>query len=324
MREIVLDTETTGLDADNGDRIVDIGCVELENHQPTGKTFQVYINPMRSISEEVVQIHGLTEEFLSDKPIFEEIADDFLAFVGENTPLVIHNAAFDIKFLNYELQACNKPILSENRVIDTLLIARKKFPGAKNNLDALCKRYEVDPSRRTVHGALLDSELLAEVYLELITTRELNFSKNEKNNKNQQLILNTQNVSRETFPYRTWKISENEMQYESCRFVFCEFRVSSCQDLSPRCRPVCRAERRQESRRHWLRNGLDSRRSSFLSRVRALAVSRRVGLGRLTSVSSGRSAESLVSSTVTSVRITMISDIGNDRRRVIIGLRARV
>ena len=180
MREIVLDTETTGLDADNGDRIVDIGCVELENHQPTGKTFQVYINPMRSISEEVVRIHGLTEEFLSDKPTFEEIADDFLAFVGENTPLVIHNAAFDIKFLNMELKRCNRPLLSQNRVIDTLIIAKNKFPGSRVNLDVLCKKFNVDASKRTVHGALLDSELLAEVYLELITDRELVFSSNKQ------------------------------------------------------------------------------------------------------------------------------------------------
>ncbi len=210
MREIVLDTETTGLDADNGDRIVDIGCVELENHQPTGKTFQVYINPMRSISEEVVRIHGLTEEFLSDKPTFEEIADDFLAFVGEDTPLVIHNATFDIKFLNMELKRCHRPLLSQDRVIDTLILAKNKFPGARVNLDVLCKRFNVDASKRTVHGALLDSELLADVYLELITDRELVFSSKEKEVKK----INFQNIIQEkaNFPERHWTLSEEENQ----------------------------------------------------------------------------------------------------------------
>ncbi len=210
MREIVLDTETTGLDADGGDRIVDIGCVELENHQPTGKTFQVYINPMRSISEEVVRIHGLTEEFLSGKPSFEEIADQFLAFIGENTPLVIHNAAFDIKFLNMELKRCNKPLLSQNRVVDTLLIARQKFPGARVNLDVLCKRFNVDASKRTVHGALLDSELLSEVYLELITDRELVFS---TTNQRHNLMTSTpEKIEKVNFISRTWNLPENEKQ----------------------------------------------------------------------------------------------------------------
>ena len=212
MREIVLDTETTGLNPEKGDRIVEIGCVELENHLPTGKTYHQYINPMRSISQEVVAVHGLTEEFLSDKPIFSEIADEFWAFVGENTPLVIHNAAFDMNFLNTELKACGKPILSENNIIDTLLIARKKFPGAKVNLDELCKKFNVDASRRTVHGALLDSELLADVYLELITNRELNFSSTKKNQQNQNVIQNLKKVSRETFPIREWKLDSTEEQ----------------------------------------------------------------------------------------------------------------
>ena len=208
MREIVLDTETTGLDADNGDRIVDIGCVELENHQPTGKTFQVYINPMRSMDEEVVRIHGLTEEFLSDKPTFEEIVDDFLAFVGENTPLVIHNAAFDIKFLNMELKRCHRPCLSSERVIDTLIIARNKFPGARVNLDVLCKRFDIDASKRTVHGALLDSELLAEVYLELITDRELVFASKTENPVHQEVQNSLQEEIH--FPKRSWPLSEEE------------------------------------------------------------------------------------------------------------------
>ena len=211
MREIVLDTETTGLNPEKGDRIVEIGCVELENHLPTGKTYHQYINPMRSMSEEVIRVHGLTEEFLSDKPIFSEIADDFLAFIGENTPLVIHNAAFDMNFLNCELKACGKAELP-NPVVDSLLIARKKFPGAKVNLDELCKRFHVDASRRTVHGALLDSELLADVYLELITNRELNFNSVKKTQQNQYVVHSLKNVSRETFPVRDWKIDPIEEQ----------------------------------------------------------------------------------------------------------------
>ncbi|MBR5130477.1 MAG: DNA polymerase III subunit epsilon [Alphaproteobacteria bacterium] len=182
MREIVLDTETTGLDPFNGDKIVEIGCVELENHLPTGRTYHQYINPMRSMSEEVIAVHGLTEEFLSDKPTFKEIADDFLAFVGEDAKLVIHNAAFDMKFLNAELSFADKPQLSYDRVVDTLIIARKKFPGSRVNLDELCKRFGVDNTSRTLHGALLDSELLAEVYLELLGGREPGFVLGQNNN----------------------------------------------------------------------------------------------------------------------------------------------
>lgn len=172
MREIVLDTETTGLDPFAGDRIVEIGCIELVNHLPTGRTYHQYINPQRSLSEEVVAVHGLTEEFLSDKPVFKEIADDFLAFVGTDSKLVIHNAPFDMKFLNAELSWANKELLSFDRVIDTLVMARQKFPGSRVNLNELCKRFNVDNTARTLHGALLDSELLAEVYLELIGGRE--------------------------------------------------------------------------------------------------------------------------------------------------------
>lgn len=181
MREIVLDTETTGLDPFNGDKIVEIGCVELENHLPTGRTYHQYINPMRSMSEEVIAVHGLTEEFLSDKPLFKDIADDFLSFVGEDAKLVIHNAAFDMKFLNAELSFADKPQLSYDRVIDTLVIARKKFPGSRVNLDELCKRFGVDNTSRTLHGALLDSELLAEVYLELLGGREPGLVFKQKN-----------------------------------------------------------------------------------------------------------------------------------------------
>lgn len=172
MREIVFDTETTGFDPFEGHRIVEIGCVELINHVPTGRTYQQYINPERSMSEENIAVHGLTEEFLSDKPVFREIVDGFLDFIGSDSMLVAHNASFDIKFLNAELSWLGYPPLSQDRVVDTLILARKKFPGKTNNLDALCKRFQIDNSNRTFHGALLDSELLADVYLELLGGRE--------------------------------------------------------------------------------------------------------------------------------------------------------
>ena len=172
MREIVLDTETTGLDPAQGHKIVEIGCVELENHMPTGRTFQEYLNPERLMDQEVIDVHGITNEFVKDKPKFKEVADKFIEFIGDDSKLVIHNAAFDMKFLNAELTACGHKPLSYDRVIDTLLIARQKFPGSRVNLNELCKRFNVDASARTVHGALLDSELLAEVYLELVGGRE--------------------------------------------------------------------------------------------------------------------------------------------------------
>lgn len=172
MREIVFDTETTGLDPFQGDRIVEIGAVELINHVPTGRKYHQYINPQRAMTAEVIAVHGLTDDFLSDKPIFTAIADDFLNFVGTDSKLVAHNASFDMKFINAELSWINKEPLSYERVIDTLMIAKQKFPGARVNLNELCKRFNIDNSARTVHGALLDSELLAEVYLELLGGRE--------------------------------------------------------------------------------------------------------------------------------------------------------
>ncbi len=171
MREIVLDTETTGLDPAAGHRIVEIGCVELINHLPTGKNFHRYLNPEREVPDEVVRIHGLTNGFLADKPLFAEIADEFLDFLAED-PLVIHNAEFDLKFLNAELARLNKPALPSARATDTVVMARRRFPGAQANLDALCRRFGIDNTHRDKHGALLDSELLAEVYLALIGGRE--------------------------------------------------------------------------------------------------------------------------------------------------------
>jgi len=177
MREIVLDTETTGLDPFTGDRIVEIGAVELHNHLPNGNTYHQYINPQRNMPAGAFAVHGLSEEFLSDKPIFSDISDAFLEFIG-NAPLVIHNAAFDMKFLNAELTKVGKQKLPANQAIDTLAIARKKYPGAQNSLDALCRRFGVNNSGREMHGALLDSELLAEVYLELIGGRQPDFGLN--------------------------------------------------------------------------------------------------------------------------------------------------
>lgn len=166
MREIVLDTETTGLDPLKGDRLVEIGCVEIVNRFVTGQVFHRYINPERPMSPEAFAVHGLSDAFLSDKPVFREVAEEFLAFIGDD-PLVIHNASFDIGFLNAELKRLRKGPLLNDRVIDTLALARRKHPGQQNSLDALCARYGIDNSRRTRHGALLDAEILAEVYAEL-------------------------------------------------------------------------------------------------------------------------------------------------------------
>ncbi|MGI9414116.1 MAG: DNA polymerase III subunit epsilon [Hyphomicrobiales bacterium] len=173
MREVVLDTETTGLDPRDGHRVVEIGCVELVNHVATGEVFHVYINPERDMPAEAFEIHGLSDAFLADKPKFGDIARPFLDFV-EGATLVIHNAAFDMKFLNAELTHTDLDRISHDQVLDTLDIARRKHPTASNSLDALCRRYGVDNSGRTKHGALLDSELLAEVYLELIGGRQPN------------------------------------------------------------------------------------------------------------------------------------------------------
>ncbi len=171
MREIVLDTETTGLDPLDGHRLIEIGCVELVNRIPSGQTFHAYFNPERSVPAEAFAVHGLSEEFLKDKFFFAELADDLIAFLGD-APLVIHNAAFDLAFLNAELERASKPLIARERMVDTLLIARRKHPGGSNRLDDLCLRYSIDHSRRTRHGALLDAELLAEVYVELIGARQ--------------------------------------------------------------------------------------------------------------------------------------------------------
>ena len=171
MREIVLDTETTGLDPLDGHRLVEIGCIELINRIPSGQTFHQYFNPQRGMPAEAFAVHGHSEEFLRDKMFFAEVADDLIAFLGD-APLVIHNAAFDLGFLNAELDRAGRPPIGRERMVDTLLLARRKHPGGSNRLDDLCVRYAVDNSRRTKHGALLDAELLAEVYVELIGARQ--------------------------------------------------------------------------------------------------------------------------------------------------------
>jgi len=171
MREIVMDTETTGLDPFSGHRIVEIGAVELLNHIPTGTVYHQYINPQRDMPEEAFNVHGLSEEFLGSKPVFKDIAADFLKFIDDGI-LIIHNAPFDMKFLNAEFSWIDTEQLSMDRVIDTLALARKRYPMGPNSLDALCRRYGIDNSKRDKHGALLDSELLADVYMELIGGRQ--------------------------------------------------------------------------------------------------------------------------------------------------------
>lgn len=171
VREIVFDTETTGFDYAKGDRLVEIGAVELVNHLPTGRTYHQYINPEREVPEDAVKVHGLTYEYLKDFPTFDKVADQWLEFIGD-AKLVAHNASFDMNFVNYELKQLSKPEMSWDNCIDTLEIARNMFPGARCSLDALCRRFEIDNSARTFHGALLDAELLSEVYLELLGGKE--------------------------------------------------------------------------------------------------------------------------------------------------------
>jgi len=173
MREIIFDTETTGLDPIGGDRLVEIGCIEMVNRVTTGRTFHAYFNPERSMPAEAERIHGLGDAFLADKPRFAECAAELLEFLGEDSPLVAHNAGFDFGFLNAELEACGMDPVSRDRMVDTVALARVRHPGAKNSLDALCTRYGIDRSHRTLHGALLDAELLAQVYVELRGGRQI-------------------------------------------------------------------------------------------------------------------------------------------------------
>ena len=174
LREIVLDTETTGLDPRKGDRLIEIGCIELVNRIPTGQEFHRFINPERSVPAEAEAVHGISTAFLVDKPVFSKVAGEFLEFIGQDA-LVIHNATFDVGFLNMELERLKHPAISMSRVVDTLQRARRKHPAGPNSLDALCKRYGIDNSKRIKHGALMDSLLLAEVYVELLGERQASF-----------------------------------------------------------------------------------------------------------------------------------------------------
>jgi DNA polymerase III subunit epsilon len=171
MREIVFDTETTGLDPGQGHRVIEIGCIELVNRFPTGKTFHRYLNPQRDVPAEAFAVHGISTEQLTDKPLFATVADELIAFLGD-APLVAHNAQFDLGFLNAELKRAGKNAIAHERLVDTLMLARRRHPGGPNSLDHLCTRYGIDSSRRTKHGALLDAEILAEVYVELIGGRQ--------------------------------------------------------------------------------------------------------------------------------------------------------
>ncbi len=212
-REICFDTETTGLDPDNGDRLVEIGCVELIDGKRTDRFFHELINPGRDVPEEASAIHGITTEKLVGKPAFSEIADKLLEFFDDST-LVAHNAGFDIKFINYELELCGHKKL-KNEVIDSLMLAKSKFPGQKNNLDALCKRYNIDNSSRTFHGALLDAELLADIYVELNGGAQKSFIEE----RNDSIKLNNVNIEdfllkikmKKVLPSRNFKVSENDL-----------------------------------------------------------------------------------------------------------------
>ena len=211
LREIVFDTETTGFKPEEGDKLVEIGAIELINHIPTGRTYHQYINPMRDMPEEAFNVHGLSTEFLSHYPKFSDIAKDFLSFVGDDGVMVAHNAiGFDMRFLNYELKHNGFDTLENHEVVDTLEIAKSKFPGGRNNLDALCKRFNIDNSKRTTHGALLDAELLAEVYLELLggaePTMSLEQSKPETSN------FESNKTSLKTYPKRSFSLTEEEQK----------------------------------------------------------------------------------------------------------------
>ena len=209
MIEVVLDTETTGLSVSKGHRIVEIGCIELKNQLPTSRTFHSYLNPQRKVSEDAMKVHGYTDEFLADKKLFKDVADEFLKFI-ENKKLIIHNADFDISHLNNELKLAGKKVLDKENVIDTLDLARDKYPGSQISLDALCKRFSIDNSRRKFHTALIDCELLSKVYINLIDQKEpkLDFSIDETKNLqiNKKINYCKKIVKPNTEEYESYKI----------------------------------------------------------------------------------------------------------------------
>ena len=213
MREIVFDTETTGLNPTGGDRVVEVGCVELVNHFPTGKTFHRYINPERSMPAEAKAVHGLGDDFLADKPVFGAIADELWDFLGDAV-LIAHNAEFDLAFLNAEFGRLEKPAIPAEQILDSLMLARRKHPAGPNSLDALCARYSIDTSRRTLHGALLDSQLLAEVYIELIGGRQASLlptDEAEERSTGASTRIVTQPVVQRPEP-RLFRVSEAELE----------------------------------------------------------------------------------------------------------------
>ena len=209
MLEVILDTETTGLSPASNHKIIEIGCVELNNQIPTNKTFHTYLNPQRAISEDALKIHGYSEKFLSDKKIFAEIAEEFINFI-KGKKLIIHNAPFDLSFLDYELRLVNKKIIDRKNVIDTLELARSKYPGAQNSLDALCKRFKIDNSKREKHSALVDCQLLKEVYINLLDQKEPKLdleSKDIPDTKLNNQVYEIKNIKRKVI-----KISEEELE----------------------------------------------------------------------------------------------------------------
>lgn len=209
MREIIFDTETTGLSPQSGHRVVEIGCVEMVHKLRTGNTFHEYINPLRDMPKEAEAVHGISGDFLLDKPVFSDIIGPLTEFIGEDSVLVAHNASFDMRFLNYELTQQGHAAISDARVIDTLLIARNKFPGSPASLDALCRRFDVDLSARSKHGALLDAELLAEVYIELCGGKQVGIDFHSQ--EDQQTHSHESTAPRSTLKAREHAISEEEL-----------------------------------------------------------------------------------------------------------------
>ena len=210
MREIIFDTETTGLDPNSGDRMVEIGCIEMVNRVSTGETFHAYFNPERDMPPQAEAVHGLSATFLSDKPKFVELVDQVLEFIGDS-PLVAHNAGFDLGFLNMELGNCGLDALPRERTIDTVAMARMRHPGAKNSLDALCTRYGIDRSHRTKHGALLDAELLAQVYVELTGGRQIGLELAANRNESVISVVSTLIRTRPLRPARPHRASAEEL-----------------------------------------------------------------------------------------------------------------
>ena len=229
MREICLDTETTGLDPKDGHKIIEIACFELINKVKTGKVFHSFVNPRRDVPQEAFRIHGISSEFLKDKPTFDLVADKFLDFIGDDI-LVIHNASFDIKFLNFELNILRKKTLEMSRVIDSLMLARKKFPGGQNSLDALCKRFNLDLSKREKHGALIDTELLCNVYIELMGGAQEGFGfdnvkKNDATKNNQIFELVVPKNNKKIIPARNFDLTSEELR-EHEEFIKLNFKTN--------------------------------------------------------------------------------------------------